>query len=434
MTEVATAGGSVAVREPRRGALGPGGLAAVGAVAFVLLAANLLYATGRQGCDSAALVCSSEGRPWTDFDTGQYLGLAAQLRARGLFRTQTILRPPGYPAVLAASLALTGEATPALWLAALFGGLAAAATAWLAGRLGGGRGAALAGGALFCLWLSNYRYSAMLLTDALHAYIAVCAVVLTLRWRDRERAVGAGLAGLLWLWAQAIRPTFVALPLLLPLLLWKRRASARYAAVSVALWLATFLVPGYLIAVNHARHGVAMVSALPGYGVACEAVPRLKARLGMGEFHRLRKQCVDYYGIVPVERRTRKQLADAFAFFAQHPLPALAAQLGAVADQMLDPLRPWYHEQSAHLYPGWLRVGRPTLAVFWLAALGSLVWLVRVDPGLAAFLALTAALVMGPASNVAEVGGRYRLLLDLLWLPVVAAAGAALLARVRATA
>jgi hypothetical protein len=135
--------------------------------------------------------------------------------------------------------------------------------------------------------------------------------------------------------------------------------------------------------------------------------------------------------MMPIARRTRAQLGDTFAFFAEHPLPALRAQLGAVSDQMLDPLRPWYWNESARLYPAWLRVGSAGMLAFWLCALGGLVWLARSDPPLAIFFVLTSALVMGPASNVADVGGRYRLLLDLFFLPLVVAALAAGLARWR---
>lgn len=410
---------------PREGQLGVGALCALGLLAFALHAANALLLTQTQGCESRALVCSAEEpRAWSTSDTQQYLRLAAQARERGPLGVDTMRRPPGYPWLLALLLTLLGAPTPALWLAAALAGLAAAAIGWLAANLSGSRAAGWAAGGLFCLWLNSYAYSALLLTDAPHAYLVVVALALSLAWRACERSSRALLAGAAWLAAQTLRPTFVALPLLLPLLLVKRGAGRRYRRISLGLWLVSLLVPGWLVAHNWLRHGVAAVSALPSGGLACEAAVRIRAELGEGRFRALRADCFERHRGRRYAERIPAEWREGLAVYRAHPGLALRLQLAELREQLLHPMAPYFKPQVEGLYPSWLRVGGRLLRIFWLGAAAATLWLLRRDPALGLFLLLTAGLVLGPASNIQSAGGRYRFVLDLLALPVLVAGAA----------
>jgi hypothetical protein len=394
----------------------------LGLLAFTLHAANMIHVARSQGCPSLALVCpADQSRVWSTRDTVGYLRLAERVRDDGLGELDTVFRGPGYPLVLAATLALVDAPTPALWLAAALAGLAAAAMAGLAARLADSRFAGWAAGALFCLWPSSYGHSAQLLTDASHAYLGAAALALTVAWRADERSSSAALAGVAWAGAQALRPTFAALPLLLPVLLVKRGAGRSYWRVSLCLWFTTLVVPTSITANNWNRHGIAVLSALPSLGLACEMGSVIRWKLREGPFHRLRAECWKRHEGRPWAEVIPAQWREAVSRYREAPVLALRLHLLGRRSQMLHGMTPWVDPRLEPRYPSWARVGRLALLLFWLGAGATTVWLLRRDPPLGLFLLLAAGLVMVPASHTLSAGGRYRLTLDLLYLPVVAA-------------
>ncbi len=400
-------------RPPLR-ALLPG----VALLAALLHAGNLLHLARAHGCDLPGLAClDAVGRSATR-DTPSYLSVASEIRERGLLGTSFRRRPPGYPVLLGLARGLTGEAAAVLWLVPLLAGVAAAAIAWLAGALAGRARAALLAGLLFCAWPNAYQFGPLLMTDALHAFLAVTALAATLAWRERERAAAAGLSAALWAAAQSLRPTFFALGLILPVLLLRRGSSRRTRWISTALWGAICLGPVVVVASNFLRSGAA---GLPN---TCYAIPRLKQDLGLGDFDRLRAQCWRRY-----ERNPWRQARRDLEFLRQHKGEALASLAGEFGTQMSFPHRPFYHRELAPLYPAWSEM-RPRSALgFWLCAAAGWVLVARRRPAFAAFLLLALALVMAPSLVTTRVGARIRFPLDLFALPLVAVLADALLAR-----
>ncbi len=109
-----------------------------------------------------------------------------------------------------------------------------------------------------------------------HAFLIAGALACSVAWRDGERATRAFLGALFWVAAQSLRPTLFPLAIFLPLLLVKRGASRRYAAISVALWAFTLLTPAFVMGANYARHGIVTSGHVLAVNLGCYAVPRLR--------------------------------------------------------------------------------------------------------------------------------------------------------------
>jgi hypothetical protein len=311
---------------------------------------------------------------------------------------------------------------PVRWLGPLAAGLAAGASAWLAGTLAGSLRGAWLGALLFALWLDAYRFSAALRPDGLHAFLAVGAFAASHAWRRSERAGAGLLAAALWAAAQALRPTFVALPLILPALLWKRPASRRYRGASLGLWLATLAVPAFLVGTNLARHGVAVPSYVLGVNLACYAVPRLQEERGEGEFHALRAACKRRFRGLPPAVRLPAQRAYAREVLLERPGETLASFLRELRVQTFHSLQLFDVESRRSPYPGGGETGTALVALFWLCGAAGLAGAARREPGLALFLGLAFALVMLPATTSHLPGSRLRFPVDLFFLPLVASA------------
>ena len=364
------------------------------------------------GCESIGLVCPVTKPVPAAPDTRSYVEVAQQIRERGVLGADYYHRTPGYPLLLALSLALTDEPTPALWIGPLLAGIAAAAIAWIAGLLTGRVGGALAAGLLFCVWLNAYQYVPVLTTDATHGFLAVTAVAATLWWRDAEKAPVAAFAAGLWMAVQSLRHTFFALPALLPFLLWKRRASRAYLGLSLAIWVSTCVVPSFVVGSNWVRHG----RLLPAQ--ACYAVPRLKQEMGVGEFRSLRARCIRRYRVDPVAQSRRD-----WQYLLDRPGPAAKSFAREIKIQMLYPVRPFNHRSLERLYPSWTETHPSVITALWLASAGGLPILARRMLPVALFLGLALALVMLPAANVHAVGARIRFPMDLFFLPVAVVFG-----------
>ncbi len=392
-------------------------------IAVALHASHLLYLAGSQGCHSAALACPVGDSPWAAGDYHSYHAVADEIRERGLTATSYVHRAPGLPVLLVLAEDATGFANPVRWIGPPLAGVAAAAVVWLTGLLSGGRARAVGvAGVLFCAWIANYRYSAALQTDGAHAFVIAGALACSVAWREGERATRAALGALFWVAAQSLRPTLFPLALFLPLLLVKRGASRRYAAISVALWAATLLTPAFVIGVNNARHGIVTSGHVLAVNLGCYAVPRLREDLGEGNFQRLRRRCLlKYRGMAP-EQRIPAQYAEAIPILLAQPLATARSFAGELVEQLSHPITFSDIPARASLYPSWAYGGRSVLVVWWVLAAAGLVWVGRERPTLAIFLGVFAVVIMAPATTSHLVGGRLRFPLDVVSIPLVALA------------
>ncbi len=393
-------------------------LASVGLLAVLLHGLNLVYLAKSFDCNLWSLECSGEVSPWAANDTSSYLRVADRIREQGFFGVSYLRRLPGYPALLALSLTLTETAAIALWLGPLLAGAAAVAISWIVWLVTGRQVVSLVAGFLFCCWPNAYQFSGLLLTDGIHAFLVVTALASTLWWRNGERTVAALLSVASWMAAQTLRLTFFPLPIIFPMLLWKRRSSRRYVLFSSAMWVALLLIPTFVIGSNWLRHGLSTPSAVPARNLACYSVPRLKDEMGMGEFFHLRRECIRRYEELGVEERVRLQLAEAGSFLLQYPAASLRSFSAEILRQLLSPLSPYYGKDQAVLYPGFMSAGQLLVAIFWLCGVGGWFVTMRRQPHLAWFLLFTLLIVLLPAATSHLVGARLKFPLELLFLPM----------------
>jgi hypothetical protein len=421
---------------------------ASGCLALALHAANVRYLLSANGCLSPLLVCAARNGAWANNDTPSYVSVAEQILTDGFASASYIFRPPGYPLLLAVAIALTGEPTPALWVAPFAAAIAAVAVVWFTFRLTQSIASTTAVAAMFLLWPTAYALTPLLIADAVHAYVALTASVLTWEWRQREAPAVAVLAALFWLAAQSLRPTFLVLPVLLPVLLWKRYKTRKSQLYALSLWLTTFLVPAFLLLSNLTNHGVLTMSAHMPNLLACQSVPRVKEELGMGEFKKLRQDCWQRYRwphlevkdsrrrlegqvLEPGDRNIKAKLngmnREAMEFFRRHKMASLKSFLREIEVQLLMVPDPAYFPTQRSLYPAAFsrfalspRLGPDFMKVFWIAAfLGAAIAWSRNYRSLACFGVLCGLVVMLPAGTSHWVGARLRFPMDLLAMPMV---------------
>lgn len=396
-----------------------GAALAIAALVALLHALNLVQLALAIGCTPSGLACAAGAVPWLTPDSSSYVEVAKDVLARGAWRASYLVRGPGYPWLLALSQRWFGTMLAALWVEPGLAGLAAWSVMVLAHALTGRRAATLGAGLLVAAWPAMLAYAPELLTDAPHAFLAAAALAATLRWRERGGAPRVTLAALGWIGTQALRPTFFFVAALVPCLLLDPRGRQRKRIERLALWIATLLVPGFVVGSNLLQHGVATASAIGPETVSCYAMPRLRAALGEGDFFDIRDAAFARYRSIPFPERIAVQRRDTRELIAAHPIEAALSLLRELRRQLLAPPRPYSRHEWAALYPPWLSLPSWLNASFWLAALAGVGALARRDPALALFLLGSFVGVMVPAATSALIENRLRLPLDLWAMPLI---------------
>jgi hypothetical protein len=202
-------------------------------------------------------------------DTGTYVKPAINLIQHGAFSQEDTApfwwepyRTPGYPVLIAFSLFVTGQAWPVLLLAPVCAALATYALLALVQQLSSARRVWYIAGLSLAFFPDSLGLSALMLTDAIAAYVCVIALVLTLFACDRPSWPKiAGAAGG-WAFCQLTRPVFVPIGLLVLLIgFMHARTRQQWIAIGV-LVLLSLPVPVWMSYQNSRDHGVFSPSLL----------------------------------------------------------------------------------------------------------------------------------------------------------------------------
>lgn len=222
----------------------------------------------------AAWVPGLWNQSWVEVDTRSYWalssdGLAGYGATEGQLYHWGLMRPPGYPAILAVLRAFGDSYAVVALLQILFGVTALVLTYHLARRLAGERVAVLA-----AWWLAlspmQIVHSSTLLTEIPFSVFLLAALLLVAPLVEGDviehwRWAGAGLlVGL----ATLVRPIALYLPLVVLAVMAFSRLPRRFA-ISGLLFVAGFAVPvsGWMVR-NHKVTGVVILSTIEGINLA----------------------------------------------------------------------------------------------------------------------------------------------------------------------
>jgi hypothetical protein len=393
---------------------------------------------------AASLVPGWRADPLVNGDAVSYLVPAQSILATGHFSRETGPEPrwdptrtPGYPLVLAVSLALTGGMAAALFLSCMTAGLAAWSAARLVVEWGGGAAEAWMAGAMVAILPNSLGLSARLLTDAMFAHLFLFWLFLTWRGLRTGHLLALAGSGTICVALQMLKPTFNLAPLLIVLVaatagcLWTR---GRTVALLLLISLAT---PLYFASRMLRDHGVFSPSLLGTEAVReYLQVRALAAEESVGEEEMQRRvRAADWAAVgrltSPESEYGRLHLvkkAAVRAFVFAHPMRTLWLMAMEAIKQFLAP-----QEFAFEIFLGELPVpGRAagsvlTLAIWALAAAGAWTLWKRGLPGAPLLVAGIFVVFLGAGSISHWVGGRLRLPADVAAAPLFGAGAARLL-------
>lgn len=217
--------------------------------------------------------------PLSQPDTGTYISAAQDLAAGGAFTRSEGRRTPGYPLFIAA----LGQSPVQIMSAQLAFGVATSALLYLlALRLTGRPKVAFLAGLSYDINLQQLFFEAILLTEPLTTFLLAAMLLILLAALERLRQARAAsiltfMTGLLAGATIMVRPQFIFLPLLLPLLVgyasWTgRRGTSRALGHAALVILPIVVAVAGWMAVVQDKTGYFTLSNQSGFGVVNHSV------------------------------------------------------------------------------------------------------------------------------------------------------------------
>jgi hypothetical protein len=339
-------------------------------------------------------------------------------------------RLPGYPIVLAALWSVFGSAiVPVVILQALVAGIVATIVMGVAGLCNRSRRVAVLAAALACFSFNGLAMAGAVMTDLVHAAAVFVGAAALLRTFARRREEWLLLTLVSWAIAQSLRPTMLLAAPLLGLLVavgsrvtpWRPRWG-RVVLVAAGLTL----VPIALAATHRSNHGFLSVSAVDQKN-ALVLASQVAASATRGNRQEMFESWWDETESLPTlaERRAAR-ITRARGVFARYPSRTIVTLLGNSAKLVLAPsdgLYAWAtSDRERRTAPaaglvvanliGWIFIGLGVLRSWRGSSLARL-W--------ALSALLLGAYVLAVSCAVPAQGSRFRLPVDMLTLPLLAA-------------
>jgi 4-amino-4-deoxy-L-arabinose transferase-like glycosyltransferase len=289
------------------------------AVVFVVaLAARLLLWASFAFVDASR---SLEG------DGGGYYTLSRNLStayggSRSDLSELALHRPPMYPTVVGALLAVGRNLKWALFFQCFVGAAVAVVTYYLARRVLS-KNWAMVAGLVVAVDPVSVIHSNLLLTETLFAGLIAGAASLLLRTIERPTLAVAAAAGAVLGVATLTRPVSLYLPILLvPLLLWRIKGQLKLRGLCVVVLVAAFLVPvGSWAVRNRVVEGGLVVTTIDSYTMLhYRGRGALGAAIGM---NRARERVAAIEAAYPpglsAYEVAQRQFSDGFSMMVDHP-------------------------------------------------------------------------------------------------------------------
>jgi 4-amino-4-deoxy-L-arabinose transferase-like glycosyltransferase len=340
-------------------------------------------------------------------------------------------RTPGYPLLIAAFLAITGNPMSVLAAAPLLAAFLAFTLVRLTWELFGDRHAARLAGFAVAFFPNGLGLSVMVLTDFAHGCFFIFALWATFRAIRDHSAVNGAAAALFWMAAQLIRPTLsVAFVLIVAIGVWLARDRWQIAMIA-ALTLLSFAVPLYLSWRTLEAHGIFVPSLQGEMAMAEIVIPRgeaLATGRDIGEMARkahLQDEQTAAAGSAPgrniyvrIYNAERARAGPTFQRYRPYVFLGLAME---AVRQVLAPWD-WIVVSVFGETVFWARVfcGILYLAFLALAVLGTSIAVRRVGFGTPAVLWFIFLFWIGTSAFNFFAGARYRLPGDLTLIPLAA--------------
>lgn len=347
-----------------------------------------------------------------------------------------------YPFLLAAVKAAGLEYRDLLWLAAPLEIPTVLALALLGLLLTRRQAVAALGAVLYILNPNAFQLSATLMPDWLNGQVMLMGIAALLHWAQRGLRKSALAAGGLLLISQTIRPTLFLIIGPLVLLLWKGFWARERRWGNLLLCAAVLAYPAFNLGLNARLYGVPNLLLSSGFQLqhcyvsyvrALErnaAQPGSIAQMYFEEKHRVissdpREVATDPYGNNPIHpdfaRNYNGLVAESKAYLVARPGLWLQAGYDSVYRQLFYMPRLAPDARNHGLYPvpsAWLyRLHNPAL---FFAFCGVFLLIRRLPWGTTLFFAgCTAIAVLGATASWYDTV-RVRLLVDLLYAPVIA--------------
>ena len=407
---------------------------ALGCAAMLLRAANigyLLHCSARDGVEYYA-----------GADTASNIQNAAALfNAQPLapiFRERIT-----YPFLLAAVKAAGLEYRDLLWLTPPLDIPAVLAMALLGLVLTRRQSVAALGAGLYILNPNAFQLSATLMPDWLNGQVMLMGIAALLHWAQSGRRESALAAGILLAFSQTIRPTLFLVIGPLVILLWKGFWARERRWGNLLLCASVLAYPAFNLGLNARLYGVPNLLLSSGYqlhqcyvsyvrALEQDAVqPGSIAQRYFEEKHRIissdpRELATDPYGNHPIRpdfaRHYRDLVAESKAYLHAHPGLWLRAGCDGIYRQLFYLPRLAPDARHSHLYPvpsAWVhRLHNPAL---FFAFCGVFLLIRRLPWGTTLFYAGCTGIIALAVTASWYDTVRVRLLVDLLYTPVIAA-------------
>lgn len=374
-------------------------------------------------------------------DSGFYQNVANHLLGKG-YAQPTYRERPFYPCLLILCDSLGEDKSTVLRLVSFLNVLAVAAIGYLAYLFTNRIRGTIIACSLYIFYPNTYQYGVVIETDALHAFLALCAIACTAGWTIKDHKPCGWGAMIFWLLTLLTRPTFFLVVFLLPVILWRPMRNGRRIFAAM-IFMAALFAPLFSTLLHYNQYGLFAPSIHAPEILYRSVLPQMKALIANDEnpvplssIYNYERDVAafqnpafsDYYAYRGETTNMRDSyrviMNESKRFILDHPVYFLRSTFWGLQQQIL-PFFPMHYfprktgsniDQIEWVQRLFRALHYASVILGWcglllLARKGRCDW--------AAFIFGIIGIVIGPTSLIWWFGDRFRLPVDLLLLSII---------------